>query len=443
MGNVKYPEPYFSRINVPLMLYGAKSNDWAPRSNRPTGDLDKDDPFTQAGGWSIVAPKSDSSIVRVYWTGSIPANYGGIQTWIYAQILQTAGTTHLASTNLYGYAVVNRTRLVRWVLEADPAPNSGIVSEFVHDFASGVVSLDAGPYENVFVVDSSGDLYSFGNNLAQDGTPGLLCQPPFTGANTTSPMKIASSLGPFSEVSVNGEVVLALLQNRSLLYACGRTPWTAPGPTSTSLTSWSFFHPVHGLPRERIISKFTAAPSGGFAVVDEQIFAWGSNNAQQSGTGRSDPLLREAFLVRRTMLAQRAISGIGAGYDFTVLASGAKLFHLHFIELSSTDLAACCFCCFLALDVVSDANNVYDPAATTYTLTGTSLADQNAIVELIYSDINMTEYFRQKGESVFGDVTAQCSVNSALGSALTCFPFLTQFPERQFSAILYGARSRV
>lgn len=81
--------------------------------------------------------------------------------------------------------------------------------------------------------------------------------------------------------------------------------------------------------------------------------------------------------------------------------------------------------------------NVYDPAATTYTLVGNSLADPNGIVRLIYKDINITRYFLNQGEPVSGEMTAACSVNTPSGFALTCFPYLPALPNAQFSPILY------
>lgn len=260
----------------------------------------------------------------MYWMGIVPVDAGtGPRSWLASRVSNTAGATHLAATFTHGYAVLNETNVVRWVLEEAELP----LAESIYNFSAPIRSIDAGPYGNVIVVDSGGSLSVFGANKALDGQLGLLCDSSISATNVSNFRGVSGTPGSFLSVCVNGELALALSNDRKTLYACGRNPWTAPGAPSADLTSWAFWRPVSGLPTGKSISSFSCGHTGGFAVVENVAYGWGLNSADQTGTGRSEGIVWMASKIQASGdLALRTIASIAAGDDFSLIASRTSSF---------------------------------------------------------------------------------------------------------------------
>jgi hypothetical protein len=319
MGEFAKALELYSRANTPEPVFGIKTNEWD--SNGWGISLDIDDPWTVGGlNWILVAPAAAGRQVHQVWRGQ-PLNLNPTPT---TRVLGTENTTHIAATYSYGYAVLGGTRLVRWDLNdiSDTYLILNVVSVF--NFTTAIVHMDSGLDENVFLVDAIGAVYSFGNNLAADGTIGLLCDPFFGGANRTLPARLSSISAPVRSICVNGETVFAQSTDGSTLYACGRNPWTGPGASSPDLTSWVYWRKVN-LPLGQQVKAFSCGHFGGAAIVEnsvqKQALSWGINSNRESGTGDTSPIVWNPTSLVTANLGTRYLADISLGWQFGAVAT--------------------------------------------------------------------------------------------------------------------------
>lgn len=127
---------------------------------------------------------------------------------------------------------------------------------------------------------------------------------------------------PVAEIHVNGDAVYALSANRSIILGCGNAAFI--GINSQASIIVSNFTAV-ALPPGRV-EKISAGYRHAHAVLsDGSIFSWGWNAYNQTATVSTQSIVYAPLQLQdpNRSFAQRELSEISSGYDFTVVSSSA------------------------------------------------------------------------------------------------------------------------
>jgi alpha-tubulin suppressor-like RCC1 family protein len=268
----------------------------------------------------VLHSPSRSAVFSTVWGGLSWTQISGI----------SGSVSFVSASSDTGYAVVSTNQVWSWPLvksgdlqSVQPAAATRIDGGVVSD---AIVSFSVGPYGNIFIVDSQQRLYSFGNNVAHDGSAGLLCNQAVFGAVLSQP-NLISSVPPVSEVQANGDVVYALSQNRTTLLACGRALYLGLGASPSNTTAFFPNWTALALPTtpSKTVRLLSVGSRHAHAVLsDGSIYSWGLNSANQSNLGSSSVILApERLQDPNGSFNQRSVDSISSGQDYSVVASSS------------------------------------------------------------------------------------------------------------------------
>lgn len=282
----------------------------------------RNDIFEASANFVVLASAPLNGVFATVWGGS---------NW--TQISGVSGTiTFVGISDDTAFVVVSSNQIWRCTLQKSSAssvsvPTATRIDEGV--LTQEIRSLSVGPHGNSFAVTASGAVYSFGNNVALDGSYGLLCNPLLSSMNSSVPMLI-SGVAALSEVVVNGESVFGVAADRSTLFGCGRALYLGLAQPPANLSSFYSNFSMVPLPTN-LSFRTIASLSCGYrhalaALSDGSIYSWGSNQYNETGSGSPTSVVSAPARLSdpQGVLLYRSVDAIAAGYDYSLLSSRAS-----------------------------------------------------------------------------------------------------------------------